>query len=194
METLLASWVELARTAAGLAMVNLSKMTGRGIESSCTVLPAAETAQGMGGALDDVVGVHMALTGDASGHVMFMYESNSAMGFADLVMGRTPGTARVLGEGEQLALAELGETVGASFLRVVRNVAGVSLTTSHPSVLVCDADTALGTVGDGTPRTSSLTHVAETTFFTGDRKMWGVFLVAPEAGLLQALSHERLTA
>jgi chemotaxis protein CheY-P-specific phosphatase CheC len=202
METQLANWVELARAGAGLAMVNLSRMTGRGIESSCDVLPVAEMARSMGGPATEVVGVHIALTGDASGHasgdvsgnVIFMYERDSANGFADLVMGREPGTARVLGEGEQRALAELGESVGASFLRVIADVAEVRLAASHPSVLVCDAGTALGTMADGTPRISSPTHVAEMTFFTGDREMWGVFLVAPRPELLRALSEERLTA
>jgi chemotaxis protein CheC len=177
---------ELARTGAGLAMAKMSQLTGHGIESSSVLVCPADLARHRRGPAAVSVGVAMTLGGAGSGHIMMMYEPDSANGFADLLVGRSPGTTKVLGEMERVALEGLGEVAGACFCSAAVAVAGLALSPSPPSVLVRKADDLLAMIAGDVARGLGTAYVAE-TLFTAGRRLSGLLLVAPNPDLLQAL-------
>lgn len=187
MDGRLGCWAELTRAGAGLAMVRMSQLTGHGIESSSALVRPGDVARHWRGPGAVAVGVGITLSGAGSGRIMMMYEPDSAKGFADLLMGRRPGTTDVLGEAERSALGRFGRAVAGSFLRTVVTVTGFDLSLSPPSVLVADPDTMLSAIaGDAAwaPRTANLT---ETTFVVAGTQLRGVFLAVPNRDLLRML-------
>ncbi len=183
-------WAEMARAGAGLAMVRMSQLTGRGIESSSALVRPGDVARCWRRPVAEAVGVGMTLSGTGSGRIMMMYELDSACGFADVLVGRRPETTRVLGEVERFTLGQFGRAVAGSFLHAIVTVAGLAFSLSPPSVLKGDLDAMRSAwAGDAgwAPRTANL---AETTFAVAGERLCGVFLAVPNRDLLRMLpSH-----
>ncbi len=183
-------WAELIEKGTGKAMTNLSQMLGQPIEVSSFRLrsiPIGEIAQLVGGPEVMSVGIYLTVWGSADGHLMLIYDPHIACAFVDLLMTQPPNTTTALGEMEQSALGEMGNVVGASFLNVIADDAGMDLRPSPPAVMMDMAGALLDIVAADLLMTQDDAFVAETTFRAPDREISGMFFVMPSASLMTAL-------
>ena len=131
------------------AMSSLSRMVGRDIGISSFAVqqvPVAEICHLMGGSEAVTVGIYVAVSGGADGHILLMCEPKTAHGLVDMVMQMPQGSTRSLGEVERSALGELGNVVGSSLLNVLADNTGLRLRPSPPTVMVDMAGALLDAV------------------------------------------------
>lgn len=184
------TWSELIRKGTYKAIGNLSVMIGQPVDVGSLRLrriPIAEISQIVGGPEVLSVGIYLTVSGSADGHLMLIYDPKIACSFVDLMMLQPPNTTHTLGEMEQSALGEMGNVVGASFLTVLADDAGMDLRPSPPAVMMDMAGALLDIIAADLLMTQDEAFVAETTFTAPDREVSGVFFVMPSAGLLSAL-------
>ena len=101
------------------AVSGLSQMIGQEISvtsMNARLVPANETPDLIGGWEALTLGVYLSVTGCAEGHMFMVYEPQTAMALADLLMGNPPGTTQSLDEMETSALGEVGNIMGSFFL------------------------------------------------------------------------------
>ena len=104
------------------AIIGLSQMIGQDIQVTslnAKVVPVNETPDLVGGWEEVTLGVYLAVTGDATGHMFMVYKPETAMALADLLMGEPPGTTKNLEEMEESALGEVGNIMGSFFLNAL---------------------------------------------------------------------------
>lgn len=181
----------LIQQATERSMSNLSQMLGTAIATErFSVHKAAltEISQLVGGPEVVSVGIYLSVSGDAEGHIMLIYEPAVAYAFVDLMMMQPPNTTTALGDMESSALGELGNVIGASFLNVIADAAGVGLKPSPPAVLMDMAGSLMDIVVSDMLPHQTHTLIAETVFRAPDREISGSFFVMASDQLLGALS------
>lgn len=184
------SWADLIRKGTDKAIGNLSQMIGQPVDVGSFQLrgvPIADISRIVGGPEVLSVGIYLTVSGTADGHLMLIYDPKIACAFVDLIMARPAGTTQTLGEMEQSALGEMGNIVGASFLTVLADEAGMNLRPSPPAVMMDMAGALLDIIAADLLMTQDEAFVAETTFTAPDREISGMFFVMPSASLLSAL-------
>lgn len=138
-DTELAFGAQLVSTGMTSAMSSLSQMLGRDIKVasfSLKQIPVAEICHLVGGPETVSVGIYVAVSGSADGHILLLCEPKIARGLVDMMMQIPAGSTQALGEMEQSALGELGNVVGSSFLNVLADSTGLEIRPSSPTVMV----------------------------------------------------------
>ncbi|MGB2696103.1 MAG: chemotaxis protein CheC [Dehalococcoidia bacterium] len=190
-------WSDVAGRGMERAVDGLSKLCDRRISIGTFQLkqtPMGEIAQLMGGPEVEAVATYITISGPAPGHIMFMFHPSMALAFADILMGRPPGTVNALGEMEESALAELGNIMGSAFLTVLSDTTGLRLMPSPPIVLADMAGALLDVVAADILLIQDYAFIAETTFNDLGHSISGVFVVIPREDLMHALLEQMRAA
>jgi chemotaxis protein CheC len=126
-----------------------------------------------------LVGVYLKVYGYDDGHMIVVYEPDTAFKLIDMLLGQSPGSTTNMSEMENSVLGEVGNIMGSFFLNVLANGTGITLQPSPPAVMMDMAGAILDV-----PLAQMLEHgdetlIAETTFNTDDLVVNGKFLVVP---------------
>ncbi len=109
------AWAGLVNKAVGNAINGLSGMVGRQMKATALKvgqIPAKTVAHLIGGPEAIMVGVYLGFSGSATGHMVLAYHPQTALGFADMLMGMPPGSTQEMGDIEKSALQEMGNVMG----------------------------------------------------------------------------------
>ena len=191
----LARWTELASDGTRSAVSGLSGFVG--VEITITaldlkIIPAAQAADLVGGAENEVVVIYVAMTGGATGHMMLIYPIPVAFGLVDMLFGEEPGTTEELGEMEASALQEMGNVTGSFFMNAVADNTGLRLMPSPPTVMMDMAGAILDAALAEVMTDREELFVMETVFSTKDREIRGMLLVLPTAEFMDIMiQHKR---
>jgi len=186
----LAVWAALAGKGIANAMSGLSQMTGQEIRISALTIrrcPAKDVPDLFGGPETYVVGIYLTVYGDASGHIVLVYQPEIALALIDMLMGNAPGTTQKLEEMEESALAEVGNITGSFFLNSLSDSVGLSFRPSPPQVVVDMIGAILDIPLSAIMQKYDQVSVVEAAFGTDNRQIKGSFLAIPTAGLLEAI-------
>jgi len=168
------------------AVAGLSQMVGKDIKIASINLRKVlvrEIPELFGGPQEMMVGVYLAICGNTNGHMIAIYEPQTAFDLVDLLLGQAPGTTKELSDMEQSVLGEVGNIMGSFFLNHLANTTGQALQPSPPAVLMDMAGAILEVATVSVLEQSEYTYVIDTVFETSDRQVAGTFLVMPIPGL-----------
>ena len=97
-------WTWLVSKGINNALSGLSQMVSHEISVTSLELeqlPARDAASLMGGPETIVVGIYLAIQGDATGHLMLIHDPKMAFGLVDIQLGLPPGSTQKLEEMER---------------------------------------------------------------------------------------------
>ena len=181
---------ELVGQGSANAVSGLSQMIGQEISvtsMNARLVPANDTPDLIGGWEALTLGVYLAVTGSAEGHMFMVYEPQTAMALADLLMGNPPGTTQSLDEMEASALGEVGNIMGSFFLNSLADNTNSQLQPSPPAVMMDMAGAILSVALANILQESDDALVVETSFSTEDRQIAGTLLIMPSPELLRLM-------
>lgn len=147
----------------------------------------AEAANLLGGPETPTAAIYLTVTGSATGHLVVVYNPETAYQLVDMVMGDPVGTTSAFGEMEISVLGEVGNVMGAFFLSALADHTGLDLRVSPPAVMMDMAGAILDAALSEIAMETDQALVVETDFGTTDRQMAGTFLVMPSPDLQQVL-------
>ncbi len=132
-------WTGLVAGAITHAISGLSMMVGSEIRTtylSPKTMDPSRVHELTGGPEADTVAIHLGVAGDATGHILLLFQPATAFELIDLLMGRKVGTTNELGEMEVSVVAEMGNIMGAYFLSAIADTTGSDLRPSPPTVMM----------------------------------------------------------
>lgn len=83
-----------------------------------------------------VVGIYLGIEGDLAGHLMLLFEADSAARVADMLLEQPQGTTQELDELALSALGEAGNVTGSAYLNTLANRTGLKVVPSAPTVIM----------------------------------------------------------
>ena len=196
-ESDLEAWAQVSSMGMANALTGLSKMLGQEIAPgsiSARRVPLADATELLGGPEAPTAAVYIALSGDAKGHMVLVYQPEVAFELVDMAMGDPPGTTTNLGEMERSVLGEVGNVMGGYFLQTLGDTSGMALRMSPPAVMMDMAGAILDAVIADIMIFTDEVVVVETEFGNDQRRVRGTFLVMPSPTLVRGLSESRRAA
>ena len=193
----LSAYTDLIRHGTDNAISGLSQMLGRDVAVTslkATKIPVFDIPDLFGGRDAMTVGIYLAVTGCADGHMFLIYPPPVALGLVDLLLGEPPGTTQTLDELEASALGEMGNIMGSFFLNALADHCGLDLLPSPPAVMMDMAGSILSAILADLSRESDETLIVEASFSIADEEIDGSFVVMPSPNLLRILLEHCATA
>ncbi len=183
-------WTWLVSKGIVSSLSGLSEMVGH--ELSVTSLdlrqyPAKDAAALLGGPENTVVGIYLAINGDATGHLMLIHDPKIAFELIDMQMGVPPGSTKGLEEMERSVLGEMGNITGSFFLNALADASGLNLTISPPEVMIDMAGAILGIALTKIMQEQDDVLVIKATFGAGNRQIDGTFMVLPTSEFMEVI-------
>jgi len=173
---------EIGNIGAGNAITALSKMVSKRIDMNVpkvNIVEFKDVAELAGGPETIVSGIYFNVSGDISGSIMFLIDSNSTRTLINWIMNKND-TSMELDEIEVSAIKEIGNILAGSYLSSISALTGLKMTVSIPSLAIDMAGAIMsvpvilyGQVGD---------HVLliETDFIEGLNRVKGNFFLIPD--------------
>jgi chemotaxis protein CheC len=178
--------IDILKKGVDNAVIGLSQMVGKEIKIASInvrMVPVKSIPELFGGPQAIMVGIYLAICGHSNGHMIAIYEPQTAFDLIDVLLGQPPGSTKELTDMGQSVLGEVGNIMGSFFLNHLANTTGLSLQPSPPAVIVDMAGAILEVATASVLEHSDYTYVIETIFATSDRQVAGTFLVMPVPGL-----------
>ena len=178
---------EVGNIGAGNAATALSKMLNRKIDMTVPEIRIShinKVADLAGGPEVPVVGIYLAMHGDAPGHIMFLLPLESAKNLVGMMMKKEVSEEEFT-EMEISALNEIGNILASSYLVALTGFTGLALYPSVPSLAIDMAGAILNVVLIEICRVGDYALVIETVFKEGDKDIKGFFFLIPDPGTLE---------
>jgi chemotaxis protein CheC len=176
------------------AMTGLSRMAGRNfnIDSLDMKWVAADRlVEFIGKPEIPVVGVYLAIEGDASGHLMLVHDTRAAFNHIDIQMGLAAGTTPEMDEIGCSILGEMGNVTGAFFLNALADSTSLVLMPSPPSVFTGTIETIMSILLSMIIADGDNTLAIKAAFSADDKDLSGMFLVLPGMDLIETVLDPR---
>ena len=185
-------WTEIVEKGVTNAISGLGEMMGR--EVTLTSMEARniavkDPAELVGGPEVTTAAIYLSISGTASGHMVVIYQPQTAFDLIDMLMDEPSGTTKELGEMEQSVLGEMGNVFGSFFLNALGDATNLDLRVSPPIVMMDMAGAILDAVLAEIMLEMDEALVLETVFGTSDRQINGAFLCLPSISLQAALAE-----
>lgn len=174
--------VDRALAAGGEA---LTAMIDRSVSMTAPLveLVPLRAVPGLAGSPDrPFVAIYLGISGDFSGHLVFLLSEPSALNLMAALLAERPASAATMTELQRSALAEVGNVSGSAFLNALADAARMRIVPSAP-LIVCDMAGAIldGMLAD-IGRTTDRALVIHTRFSAaGAAAIAGYFLLLPDA-------------
>jgi chemotaxis protein CheC len=183
---------EVANVGAGHAATALSQLTNRRVMISvpevelCSIEEAA-SAVGQGNRV--VAAVLMQVLGDLTGRCLLLFEKDSAMKLADMLLNREQGSTKVFGELEQSSVKETANILTGAYLNGLSDLLGLMLIPSVPSLAVDLAGAVLSTTYLNFGHDRSYVIIMDTRFMfePDDKAMTGHLVLLPDSSSLSVI-------
>ena len=185
-----AIWTWLVSKGIANSLSGLSQMVGQELNVTSLDLrqyPAKDAAMLLGGPDNLVVGIYLAINGDATGHLMLIHDPKIAFELIDMQMDLPPGSTQRLEDMESSVLGEMGNVTGSLFLNAIADASNLTLTPSPPAVMVDMAGAILGIALTKIMQEQDDVLVIKATFSTDSRQIDGTFMVLPTSDFMQAI-------
>ena len=187
------AWAGLVSKGISNSISGLSQMVGQDIKPLALnpeVVEIIKIPDMIGGAETIAVGVYLRVTGDASGHMVLVYQPKAAFELLDMLLGLPAGTTQTIDDMGASALGEMGNIMGSFFLNSLSESTGMVLMPSPPAVMMDMAGAILNVALAEIMMETDDACIVEATFGTIDQQVNGVFLVMPSLELLDALRRK----
>jgi chemotaxis protein CheC len=161
------------------AINGLSQMIGKDITlSSMSInnIPAKNIAAALGGSDITIIGVYLAFSGPANGHIILAHHPTVAFKLLDSLIGKK-NNCLDLSELEQSALGEVGNITGTFFLNAVANTLSVVIHPSPPVVLIDMAGAILDIAMVDILQEGDDVSLVEASYIINDYGTNGTFLI-----------------
>lgn len=175
------------------ALSGLSQMTGRAVRVTSLDLKRLETRT----AADTLeppglpgIGIHLKVDGDATGHIVFIYEPSIAYGLIDSLLEQTNGTTQRLDEMGNSILGEMGNVAGTHFLNALSDTSSLVLMPSPPVVSVDAARSILNVPLGSLADTQEATFVMKAIFGDESGDHQGRLMILPSTQFIMALVRQ----
>ena len=184
------AWTGLVAGGITHAISGLSEMVGTHVRTtfiSPRSLDAIHLYEIVGDPEAPMVAIHLGVTGEATGHILVLFQPETAFDLVDMLMDQAPGSTTGLDELTVSAMGEMGNIMGAYFLSALGDNTGVTLMPSPPTVMMDMAGAVLDAAVADVLLDSDELLLVETRFGTSDKQIRGVFLVLPNPQLKEVL-------
>lgn len=176
---------EVGNIGAGHAATALSQLLNKPIDMqvpNVNFLPFEEIVEVLGGAEEIVVAIYLRVIGDASGHLFFLIETESAQEMLKNLMGLTAEAEEVFTEMEISALCEIGNILAGSYLSSLSDFTKLSMIPTVPAIAIdmVGAVLSYGLIQYGAMGDHAL--LIDTAFLEGQKEVKGHFLFIPDPG------------
>ena len=141
----------------------------------------------IGGAEAMTVAVYLRVSGCATGHMLLVFQPETAFELVDMLLDLAPGTTTDLGDMERSAIGEMGNIMGSFFLNALADSTNLPLMPSPPAVMMDMAGSILNSALVEIFMVSEDLLVVDTVFGTKDRQLNGTFLMMPSEDLVTAM-------
>jgi chemotaxis protein CheC len=192
---------EIGNIGAGNAATALAKLLNRKIDMDVPrvkIMDFRSVSETLGGAELPVVGIMLGVTGDLTGHILFVLKQQAAAILVNMLMGNLAYDAGGDGddalefefsEMEISALKEIGNILAGSYLSSLSTMTNLNIAPSVPDLAIDMAGAILsvpaiefGKVGD------SVLYI-ETEFSDGEKKVVGDFFLVPDVDTYSVLMN-----
>lgn len=192
---------EIGNIGAGNAATALAKLLNRKIDMDVPrvkIMDFRSVSETLGGAELPVVGIMLGVTGDLTGHILFVLKQHAAAILVNMLMGNLAYDAGGDGddalefefsEMEISALKEIGNILAGSYLSSLSTMTNLNIAPSVPDLAIDMAGAILsvpaiefGKVGD------SVLYI-ETEFSDGEKKVVGDFFLVPDVDTYSVLMN-----
>lgn len=182
---------EIGNIGAGNAATALAKMINKKVDMEIPevkVMEFKEVNEMFGGGELLVVGIFLKMTGDLSGSILFILESNAARTLVNILMGNIHTEKKCdFDEMEMSALKELGNILAGSYISSLSALTGLNIMPTVPDIAIDMAGAIIsvpaiefGKIGD------SVLYI-ETAFIEGERRALGDFFLVPDMDSYEVL-------
>lgn len=183
---------EVATIGAGHAATALSQLTDRRIMISVPQvrqIAYAEVPDTLAAYSGHVALVAMRMLGDLTGRTLLVFSEQDAPRLCDLILRRSTGQARALGELEQSGLKEVGNIVCSAYLTAMSNFMGMMLLPSVPALTIGPTETAIAAAVSGSEGQDDVVLCVDTSFRTDSdpAPLTGAFLLMPDPASVRAI-------
>lgn len=180
---------EISNIGMGNAATALSQMIGKPVNITvpeAAIIGMREVAAVAGGEETEVAASYVQVVGQARGHLMLMYTMDSARRLVELLApgaGLDPATDEM----GRSAVQEIGNILGASFLRSLAEMTQLSLLPTVPAVAVDYAGSIVTYVVSNLEDYSEQIVLVKTDFDIEGDRIEGHCLFIPEAESLERI-------
>src|SRR5688572_491433 len=183
---------EVANIGAGHAATALSQMTGGTIMISVPTINIArleEVPPQISGPEEPVAAVLMHMMGDLTGRTLLVFPKGTAIRLSELMLRRTAGSTKDLGELEQSAIKEAGNILSGAYMNALSDFMGLMLLPSPPSLAVDMSSAVLTTAYLQFGSDHDFVFCVESEFYMTEmnERLRGFFLLLPDFASLQAI-------
>ena len=185
-------WTWLVSRGIASSILGLSKMIGHDLKVTSLELKqylAKDAAYLLGGPEKEVVGTHLATSGDVTGHLMLIHDPKMAFGLIDMQNNMPPGTTKRISEMERSILSEMGNVTGSFFLNTLADASGLNLEISPPTVMIDMAGAILDVALSNILQAQDEIIIARANFGANNRQIDGTFMILPSTEFVTAVLH-----
>jgi chemotaxis protein CheC len=185
----MATWKWLASRGIANSIAGLSRMAGYELnvnELDVNYIMDRDAVDLFGSADKTVLGIHSTITGDGTGHLLFVNDSQMALDVINHRMQISQSSITGLDELELSILGEMGNIAGALFLNVLSDVTSLHLLPSPPRVMIGSAGEIMNTVHPLLFKEQEAVF-AEIKFGNTRRQSRGAVLIIPTLNLMRTM-------
>jgi chemotaxis protein CheC len=183
---------EVANIGAGHAATALSQMTGATIMIAVPTINIArleDVQPQITSPEEPVAAVLMNMMGDLTGRTLLVFPKGTAIRLSELMLRRTAGSTKDLGELEQSAIKEAGNILSGAYMNALSDFMGLMLLPSPPSLAVDMSSAVLTTAYLQFGSDHDFVFCVESEFYMTEmnERLRGFFLLLPDVASLHAI-------
>jgi chemotaxis protein CheC len=126
---------EVGNIGTGNAATALSKMLGKDVDMNIPAtkfIPIQKFADEFGGPERIISTIYLQVSGDMEGEVMFIFPREGTLELTDVMMGREPGSTKVITEMDESAFKEAANILAGAFLNSLARMLDAKIVPSIP--------------------------------------------------------------
>lgn len=186
---------EISNIGLGNAMTSLSNMTGRPFNMTVPQIKSVyleDLPDAVGANDEPVVAILMAIEGDVTGHLAFIFRWECAERLWDMLLGGHPNSIEDVDELAASAILEAGNIVNSGFLNAISTMTDLRLHATPPLVSVNDCYSIVGSIASQAAMSETVALAIETEIYEMENKgTSGFFICIPTSPSLEFI-FERL--
>jgi chemotaxis protein CheC len=138
---------------------------------------------------EPVAAVLMNMMGDLTGRTLLVFPKGTAIRLSELMLRRTAGSTKDLGELEQSAIKEAGNILSGAYMNALSDFMGLMLLPSPPSLAVDMSSAVLTTAYLQFGSDHDYVFCVESEFYMTEmnERLRGFFLLLPDVASLHAI-------
>ncbi|MDI3530339.1 MAG: chemotaxis protein CheC [Candidatus Atribacteria bacterium] len=185
---------EIGNIGAGNAATALSKMVNKKVTMTVprvALLPIKEVPNWLGGPEKEVLGVYLAVSGEVTGHILFIMTVENALKLMRMLLGDlAPSDISAVFEPDEMsasAMNEIGNILASSYLTALADFTGLRLDHSVPSLAVDMAGAVVDLILIEIAKHGDYALLIETEFVEEEDHVEGYFMLIPDTGSLEII-------